>query len=227
MAKKRKSRKKKSPSLSVRKNGKSRLQELRELYHSKDFAQLDRQLADVDLSMEKGEYATIQVLCSLAMGDYDKALDAAALAVTLQPDKFEYLFNLAVCLANKGNNALALKVYQEITEKFPEDDRPYRNMSEIFERRGQYELALTCVKKMLQLGGDKGIGFKAMANYSLEMGNLAKAAEYYEKALAYCENTAPVWVGIAMVFASKGDKEGAPAGLPPSVCRGPGSLLVL
>ena len=166
-------------------------------------------MADVDLSMEKGEYATIQVLCSLAMGDYDKALDAAALAVTLQPDKFEYLFNLAVCLANKGNNALALKVYQEITEKFPEDDRPYRNMSEIFERRGQYELALTCVKKMLQLGGDKGIGFKAMANYSLEMGNLAKAAEYYEKALAYCENTAPVWVGIAMVFASKGDKEGA------------------
>jgi tetratricopeptide (TPR) repeat protein len=86
--------------------------------------------------------------------DYKKAIAAYRAAYTADPDNLKAEQGLAQNLMNDNQLDEAQKVYENITAADPQDAQAYLRISEIQRRKGEYEQALTTLKKAKSLVQD-------------------------------------------------------------------------
>jgi tetratricopeptide (TPR) repeat protein len=121
--------------------------------------------------------------------DAQHAIESYKKALELEPDNLDTERALAKALLNDNQLAAALSAYQDIAAGDPTDPDAYLHISEIQRRQGNYEEALTTLKKAKSLVSDSlEINFnEGLIDDSL--GRYDDAAQIFEKMVADSEHT--------------------------------------
>ena len=117
-----------------------------------------------------------------AIAAYRKSLD-------LEPDNLDTERDLAKALLNDNQLSAALEVYKDITTGDPSDPEAYLRTAEIERRQGNYEEALTTLKKAKSLVSDS---LEVSFNEGLlddALGRYDDAAQIFEKLVADSEHS--------------------------------------
>lgn len=183
------------------------LPELSGLLQRKEYKKLLGELEHFDLSEGKGVYANLKASCYLFAGDYERAFEAIALALSLDPGNIEFNLTYAHCLEKNNELVKAMTVFNEIIKKDPEEKRAYWHLGLVLVLMGRYDGAITCFKRLLSMGAKKSSCFIKLGYCHHHLGQLDKAINYYEQAVELGEHLDVVWGEIAAIFKSKGDKD--------------------
>ncbi len=95
-------------------------------------------------------------------GNRERALEILDAALRDHPRDARLRFARAVQLTEAGRQALALTVFTELTQEFPELPEPHNNLATIYARRGELDLALNQLEMAL----------RALPSYALAQENL-------------------------------------------------------
>jgi len=82
-----------------------------------------------------------------------------------------------------GNTGKALEAYEKVVQEDPQALQAYRDIAELRLRMGQPDAALSAAKHVEELAPNDPTSFIFIGNVLVAQGDLAKAAEAYEKAL--------------------------------------------
>lgn len=121
--------------------------------------------------------------------DTQHAIEAYKKALELEPDNLDTERALAKILLNDNQLAAALAAYQDIASGDPTDPDAYLHISDIQRRQGNYEEALTTLKKAkalvsdsLEISFNEGLIDDALGRYD-------DAVQIFEKMVADSEHT--------------------------------------
>jgi tetratricopeptide (TPR) repeat protein len=121
--------------------------------------------------------------------DTQHAIEAYKKALELEPDNLDTERALAKALLNDNQLTAALAAYQDIASGDPTDPDAYLHISEIQRRQGNYEEALTTLKKAkslvsdsLEINFNEGLIDDALGRYD-------DAVQIFEKMVADSEHT--------------------------------------
>jgi tetratricopeptide (TPR) repeat protein len=121
--------------------------------------------------------------------DPKRAIEAYRKSLDLEPDNLDAERALAKALLNDNQLTPALQAYQDIASGDPSDPDAYLRISEIERRQGNYEEALTTLKKAKSLASDS---LEISFNEGLlddALGRYDDAAQIFEKLVADSEHT--------------------------------------
>jgi tetratricopeptide (TPR) repeat protein len=121
--------------------------------------------------------------------DTQHAIEAYKKALDLDPDNLDTERALAKALLNDNQLTAALTAYQDIAAGDPTDPDAYLRISDIERRQGNYEEALTTLKKakslvsdLLEVNFNEGLIYDALGRYD-------DAAQIFEKLVADSEHS--------------------------------------
>lgn len=116
-------------------------------------------------------------------GDYDKAKDAFAKAITLDEERGATYFNLGNLELANGFIATAISQYEVAATKSPDDDNIYLNMGNALRKIGRLMDAESAYKHALSLNRKNLITSVNLGNLFLEMSRLTEAIDLYKSIL--------------------------------------------
>jgi ribosomal protein S12 methylthiotransferase accessory factor len=125
--------------------------------------------------------------CHMAMNNLETALAYFTSSLELEPsdqDMPSIYSYMGVCLKDMGEYRDAISVLM-IGEKFDSDRTDIFNlMGFCYFKLKEHERAVDCFKKVLRINPSSAIDYANIASNYREMGEIAKAIQYYETALA-------------------------------------------
>src|SRR5207249_3893348 len=65
----------------------------------------------------------------------------------------------------------------------PNDYAAHNNLAEVLKARGEYDEALACARRSIEMKSDFGPGYGCIAECLMNMGRVSDAAEYAERAV--------------------------------------------
>jgi tetratricopeptide (TPR) repeat protein len=136
----------------------------------------------------------------LQLGLSDNALTSLQTALQLQPDYPDALLMLGVQLRKQGNNDGALKAFSRLVSIKPQDAEAHCNIGAIYYDRRDYAPAAAALEKGLAVNPKIPKAYFLLAESYVKMGNLARAADTYERACAHNSQDAGVLYRAALLY---------------------------
>ncbi|CUA95112.1 nuclear transport factor 2 family protein [Thiomonas bhubaneswarensis] len=115
---------------------------------------------------------------SLQKGDLQSALQQVDTLLAQKPKDPQYQFLKGVILTEQKKDAQAIKIFQSLTEQYPELPEPYNNLAVLYAQQGQYEKARAALDMAIRTNPSYAT---AQANLGDIYAKLASQA--YQKAL--------------------------------------------
>lgn len=115
---------------------------------------------------------------SLQKGDLNSALTQVDTLLAQKPKDPQYQFLKGVILTEQKKDAQAIKIFQSLTEQYPELPEPYNNLAVLYAQQGQYEKARAALDMAIRTNPSYAT---AQANLGDIYAKLASQA--YQKAL--------------------------------------------
>ncbi len=132
-----------------------------------------------------------QGLCHISLENSDKALKHLESSLELNP-AFQDLATIysyaGVCLKNMGKYKKAISILKKGLNTDNERDDIYNLMGFCNFKLKKHEKSIKCFEKVLEIKPGSGIDYANIASNHRELGNIKKAIDYYEIALAMDSN---------------------------------------
>lgn len=77
----------------------------------------------------------------LRKGQYEQALEQVDLHLKSKPDDIQGYFLKGIILTEQGERDAAIKVFRNLTQRYPEVPEPYNNLAVLYAQRGDYVAA--------------------------------------------------------------------------------------
>jgi Tfp pilus assembly protein PilF len=121
-------------------------------------------------------------------------------ALQLQPDYPDALLMMGVQLRKLGNNDGALTAFSRLVSIKPQDAEAHCNIGAIYYDRRDYAAAAAALEKGLAVNPKIPKAYFLLAESYVKMGNIAHAADTYERACAHNSQDAGVWYRAALLY---------------------------
>ena len=140
-------------------------------------------------------------------GDGDNAIPSYRAGLALQPDNVTARRDLAAALIDDGALAEAAELIKGVQEQTPDDPQVHYMLGNLARFDGDFEDAVACHRRALELGGDIGDNGNNLANALLELGRTDEALELLLKTLLEVPDFPEGWnsLGNAYLGASQPD----------------------
>jgi len=149
----------------------------------------EKLLRDDDKSNDLNAYLSIG-FDMRQLGDDKAAISAYLLALKINPDSPLGLNNLATSYREIGEYAKAEEAYRRAIISIPGEISNYINLADVYRIQNPYdeEGLLAIINSGIEVVGGPYDLISYLAVYYRDIGNTAKAIEYFEKLLAVSEN---------------------------------------
>lgn len=178
--------------------------QLREFDESLTWVRRARLLDRGNLSL-----ANLEALCLIALGKLDDASVLITQVLQQEPYNREALFTAAELELARGRPGEALKTYQEMTRRFPDDKRALLSLSLVLGSLGDMERARSYIQRALSLYGDDYRVFYYGAYLDAQAGALEEAARKLDRALILQPSFVPARSLLGIVHYRRGRYEEA------------------
>ena len=139
---------------------------------------------------------TLSLLCFVAFQPAyaADAVKPAVTAETANTKDVQALFTKGVMLAESQKREEAIKVFTEITEKYPNLPEPYNNLAVLYADLGQYEKAKNALERAIKTHPSYATAHENLGDIYAKM-----ASEAYDKALQLDNSNARAENKLAMI----------------------------
>ncbi len=111
-------------------------------------------------------------------GQYVTAIEKLNNYISANPKNAQALFMKGVLLAEQGRHDEAIKVFIDVTEKFPTLPEPYNNLAVLYAEQGQYEKARKALETAIKTHPSYATAYDNLGDIYARMASVA-----YDKAL--------------------------------------------
>lgn len=112
-------------------------------------------------------------------GSYPAALDKADAAIKANPRDARARFLKGLILTEQGKQVDAIKVFQSLSEDYPELPEPYNNLAVLYASQGQYDKARNALEMAIRTHPSYATAHENLGDIYAKM-----ASQAYDKALA-------------------------------------------
>jgi tetratricopeptide (TPR) repeat protein len=112
--------------------------------------------------------------------DYQKAFENFRLAVTYAPNNKDSLYNLALALFDLGRYPEAVKRYQDLRVRFPQDLKAYFFLAKSYIKNQEFAEAIAVLKEAMVLKPKKVDDFLSLGNLFVEEKQYIYAKDVYQ-----------------------------------------------
>jgi tetratricopeptide (TPR) repeat protein len=113
------------------------------------------------------------------LGDFEEKVKYTIKAIEIDPNVAAYHRNLGAAYYKLKDYERAIESHNKAIELEPKHSINYHNKGAAYFRLKKYEDALVCFQKATELDRKQAISFSWLADTYKEMGNFAKAKEYF------------------------------------------------
>ncbi|NOT15996.1 MAG: tetratricopeptide repeat protein [Methylotenera sp.] len=136
-------------------------------------------VASVSLSMTLAHADELKEISQLAdQGQGSVALDRVNTFIAANPKNAQALFMKGVLLAEQGRRDEAIKIFTDVTEKFPNLPEPYNNLAVLYADQGQFDKARKALETAIKTHPSYATAHENLGDIYARM-----ASEAYDKAL--------------------------------------------
>lgn len=139
----------------------------------------------------------------------DAAIHHLKRALYLTPEDAELLFNLSICLQEKGDWVEAEKFSTEYTNRHPDDVNGWVNRSEVELNLNKLEKCLMSCDRAISLKADCAEALNSRGNALVRLGRLSEALGNYQQVLRFRSDFVPALLNAGNVFCQLGQYEKA------------------
>ncbi len=139
----------------------------------------------------------------------DDKIESYGLAVTLLPQFYEALFNLAVAQAGTGDVEEAARTYLAADKLRPDSTETKRNLGRIYLQAKQFNDAIAVFEEVRRLAPTVPQSHNDLGEAYRRAGKLEDAAEHFRASLALDNNAPGAHFNLAITLANAGQPEEA------------------
>nr|MBN2277840.1 tetratricopeptide repeat protein [candidate division Zixibacteria bacterium] len=143
-------------------------------------------------------------LCPI-YGDYDCAINAIAMLVSMGDNEQLYWSRLAELYYRKNEYGMAVKYYKLILADNPDDWNAYLSLSTTLAQMGKTEESNDFLQAHIDRFGPSAEAYTNMAVNFITLKNIQQAEQCFRKSLALNPEKIPVWINLANVLSEQKD----------------------
>lgn len=143
------------------------------------------------------------------MGNFDKAEDAYAKALALDPQSALAYFGLGMVRAARGEEEKALAAYAHVLELDPEMSAVHVNVGALYAAKGKYQEAIDAYDRALTIDPFSADAYYNRAVTLADLQRYKEAVESYEKAIDLQPQAVPARINLALLYARDGERNKA------------------
>ncbi|NMC13256.1 MAG: tetratricopeptide repeat protein [Chloroflexi bacterium] len=145
-----------------------------------------------------------------AAADIESAVQAAHLAVAVEPSNTTYCRTLAECLeANRDWQNAALERKRIIEQSASPRSQDFHALGFCAIRAGLLDIGIKACQQALSLNGNDGIAYAIMGELVSQNSNASEASEYFDRAIQFSSNYIYPWKALAEFSFKSGSLEKA------------------
>ncbi|GEM_PF-3986890 len=145
----------------------------------------------------------------MSMGEYDRALEAYAKLLVLNPNDADAYNNMGLAYSNKGEYQKAIENFEKALSIKGEDPDIYYNLANTYYNMEDYISAANYFSKALELAEDDVYILNNLADTFMRLGEYEKALELVSRAVYLRPDYASGWCTRGEILAKMGRKEEA------------------
>lgn len=130
----------------------------------------------------------------LRNGQLDQALARADAYLTSKPRDPQIRFLKGLVLTEQGKNADAIKIFNRLTEDYPDLPEPYNNLAVLYASQGQYEKARQSLEMAIRTHPSYATAYENLGDVYSKL-----ASQSYDKALQLDSGNATAEIKLSMV----------------------------
>jgi tetratricopeptide (TPR) repeat protein len=142
-------------------------------------------------------------------GDLKEARRNMEIAVSLDPNYFDYNWNLGIILEKMGEYDKAVLSYKKAISVAPDNYKPYRVLGVHYNNIGQYDEAIKYFTEVVRISPNDELGFYGLAFAQTKTGDLEQGYKNIQKAVQLNPKSADFQCLLGEYYSKMGDFEKA------------------
>ncbi|MBI5438704.1 MAG: O-antigen ligase C-terminal domain-containing protein [Nitrosomonadales bacterium] len=130
----------------------------------------------------------------LQQKQHSQALDKVNAILSGKPKDARARFLKGLILTEQGNAADAIKIFQALTEDYPEQPEPYNNLAVLYAGQGQYDKAKLALEMAIHAHPSYATAHENLGDIYTKM-----ASQAYDRALQLDQGNATTKAKLAMI----------------------------